>query len=213
VMAAWNGAFSQRVFAGMPHFLRETASEREALYILTGSPPIVRGRVQKLLRDNQISVNGLILRPDLREAALVYKTRELAKLMARHSEAEWVFVGDDVDSDPEAYQRMAERNPGKVLAIYIRPVRNRPLPAGQISYLSAYDIALSETLAGRLSIVALHAVGEAVVASPASRLLPRFTWCTTTMGQEFATASSTEPLAEQIEEKLEGACQARRSTN
>lgn len=213
IMAAWNGAFSQRVFGGMPELLQGTVSERDALYVLTGSPPIVRSRINKLLRDNNVSVNGLILRPDLREPALDYKTRELTRLMERHSEAEWVFIGDDVDSDPEVYQRMALRNPGKVLAIYIRPVRQRALPAGQVSYLSAYDIALNETLAGRLSIVSLQTVGEAVLVTPTNKLLPRFTWCTEEMGEEFATTVSNEPAAVLVEEKLEEACQARRSTN
>lgn len=209
--AAWNGLFSTRVFAGMPTYLRGTEGEREALYVLSGSPPLVRGRIKQLLRENRVAYDGLVLRPDLRESALKYKTREISRLMAAHPATEWILIGDDVDSDPEVYAEISRRHPGRVLAIYIRPVRHRAMLPGQIPYLTAFDIALSEELAERLHPGVTSQVAADIMDAPTSRVLPHFVWCPREMGPEFPTTQTVDPVTTGIENRVETICRSRRS--
>jgi hypothetical protein len=153
----------------------------------------------------------LVLRANLGEPALSYKTREIARLMAAHPDTQWILIGDDVDSDPEVYAEIARRHPGRVLAIYIRPVRRRALLPGQIPYLTAFDIALSEERADRLHAGVTREVAVELMDAPASRVMPSFVWCPTAIGPEFPTTQTIDPVATGIENRVEGICRSRRS--
>lgn len=204
--AVWNGIFTKRVFAGMPEYLRSTVSSRTAFYVVTGSTSLVRGRITELLRDNQIIHNGLMTRNNQAEAIASFKLRMIRPLMAKHPGEDFIFLGDDVDQDPEIYARLAQENPGRVRAIYIRPVRHRAVPREISRYLSATDIAISEYHEGRFPQAGLDRVNAAILASPAKWLLPAFAWCPVKVPPDYACYAEVA-----VTQKIEKICEVRQS--
>jgi hypothetical protein len=117
----------------------------------------------------------------------------------------FLLVGDDTEMDPEVYSEFAAPRPNQVLAIYIHRITGRPVPAGSFEFVTAYDIALHEYEARRLSEEQAAIVGNVVLASRYSSFLPDFQAC----------PNANPPIADLPDTlaRLEGAIEGRLATS
>src|SRR5690606_33614570 len=124
-----------------------------------------------------------------------YKHESLSKL-ERRQEACFIFVGDDAEYDPEVFSAFRERNPDRTLAIYVRRMRGRPLPDGVIPFHSAFEIALAELAAGRMSVPQVSRVGKAIMDhGDPDHIIPYFA----ALPSEIEDAETIENLARVVE--------------
>lgn len=177
--AVLNAIFSERVFAGMPELYGEMLgrdSSPARLRFLSGSPRLIEEEVREALAP--FPAHELTLRRYRQtfKEAFDFKWKALQQAYASSTE-KFILIGDDTEADPEVYAAFAALKRGQVLAVYIRRVTGRRLPAGSVSFVTAYDVALRELAAGRLTEDQANAVGEAVLNAADGRLLPRFHEC------------------------------------
>jgi hypothetical protein len=160
IEAISNGLFSTHAFLGMPELMRSFKHNSEnKLIIISGSPQFVKGPVLRLLEANAIITDKI---------DLVGKTKnKLADLRSNIEKTldDVVLLGDDQESDPDFYQELKNSFPDKIKAIYIHQLNKRILPVGQVGFLTAYEVAVHEAVAGRLNLKQVENVKESILRS------------------------------------------------
>jgi phosphatidate phosphatase APP1 len=164
---AWRWAFDPRAFTGMSElyrvWLKPNGSE---FHVVSGTPRLLEWSVEDFLEDfdfpayhsiqtRPISTwDELLLASMLPGLSELYSTRTfkeaaLGNVIRQRQVSQddvVVLIGDDTESDPEAYATWP--NP---TVIYIRQVEGRAIPNEQIGVSSALEIAAWEFRAGRIS--------------------------------------------------------------
>jgi hypothetical protein len=209
----FKGAVSKLIFAGMPELYRQILgpdSSAERLRFLSSSPGILDHRVRKLLKDSNFPAHELTLRslPELFFSSIKdYKTKHMQELCGL-SPNKCLLIGDDTGSDPEVYAAFSASKPNQVLAIYIHRITGRKLPTGSLPFVTAYDIAIHEFLAHRLSEQQAAVVGNAVLASNDRTFLPDFQACPGEHEDIPALPDSLATLKARIEVRLTAVCES-----
>ena len=137
-----------KTYAGMPEFFKAAESYTQGLHILSASPSVLSSKIANTLNNHGIKYKSLLLRSDLLESKLTYKIRRIKKLM-NASQDDFLFIGDDIGKDPEAYLAIRNLYPSRVLAIYIHVVSGRPVDR-VTRYWTSFDLALGEFDANRM---------------------------------------------------------------
>jgi hypothetical protein len=165
----------------MPELIRYMRERAEEFVILTASPEVMRKKVEKTLDYHSIPADQVILRNLGKDKEkLTYKVNKITAMMESNDD-DYILMGDDVGQDPEAYAEIKKRFGDRVLAVYIRPMKNRAKFPGQISYITSYDIARSEYLAGRLSLLDLKDIAYLIKVEKNKRnIIPKRFYCPTT---------------------------------
>lgn len=211
VIGAWNALFTSRAFAGMSELYSTLALERAYTYeYLTGAPEILGGKVRGFLERNGFPQGEIHLRPLFGSGSLrEFKTHELEKIMTAHPEDHFIFIGDDGQHDADVYNDVFRMSPDRILSIYIRTVTNRPLPPSEYSFLSAFDIARTEYIMGRLEASEVAPTALAIIAEPRDRrIMPEFTYCPVAQ-EAFGIDPRVEKWTKQIFSRIEKICEAR----
>jgi len=181
IITIYRGLFRYSAFSGMAELYTQLtqnscASENNPYFhIISSSPPAIRKRIEKFLKQNKFPSAILTLRDWIRESSIPkYKHRALEQVL-RSSDAPLILIGDDTEYDPEIFTTFAEMYPERVLTIYIRAIKDRPLPKAAKKFYTAFDIACAELAAERLTQEQVLLVGNAVLdAQKHSRLIPTF---------------------------------------
>ncbi|WP_374078411.1 phosphatase domain-containing protein [Bdellovibrio bacteriovorus] len=143
----YNSIVGTRVFLGMDQLVRDYKDQnsQNKVIVLSGSPEVLRGAVNRLMTKNNIPADAIYL------AGKPEKKMERLLSLAEEINDDLVLIGDDQEFDPSFYQEVKAKFPDKVKAIYIHQVNNRPVLPGQIGFITAYEVAVYEAQAGRLS--------------------------------------------------------------
>lgn len=149
--ATYNAFFNTSAYSGVPEFLKEARAYTNKLYIVSGSPKVVRGKIDELIRKNGIKVDQVIVRESLNERdTFKYKVSTITKIMETNPD-DFIFFGDDVEKDSAVYEEIKKLYPNRVLAIYIHNVHSRPVSPSAIRYWTAFDLTVREALANRMN--------------------------------------------------------------
>ncbi|MBC7690830.1 MAG: App1 family protein [Methylotenera sp.] len=187
------GLFSHQAYAGMAELYTELARTPDSLIVLSSSPLWIRKRVHEFLRRNRFPKAQVILRDWVKQPQVrKYKFNALKQLAEKSTEP-FILFGDDTEYDPEVFESFLNEYPDRVLKIYIRRMRGRPLPEGMQGFHTSYEIALSEFAAGRLDLEQVHRIGKAVAdtRNPAY-IIPHFA----VLPEEILQAPESEALSE-----------------
>ena len=192
------GLFTHDAYAGMAELYREMIGTHSSLTILSSSPRVIRPKIEKFLNKNGFPKAEILLRDWIRQPEILkYKTEALKRITSQ-SKVPFIFVGDDTEWDPEVFATLQTTCPEKILKIYIRRMRGRPLPDGMEPFHTAYEIALSEMTAGRLTPEQVIRVGHAIAnAQDLDHVIPYFAVC-----PENISSAPTFPELADIHSKI-----------
>jgi Uncharacterized conserved protein len=212
---ACNAMTSKLVFAGMPElysYLLGENSPTGRLMFLSGAPFTFSFNVRKLLNDAHFPAYTLTLYgvTDLFSSHSEYKTKHMKELYGGAEGYNFILIGDDTEKDSEVYANFsATLKINKVLAIYIHRIKGHNLPTGSVTFVTAYDIAMHEFLAGRLSEKQAADVGEAVFKSEDVNFLPDFQKCPEKYEQIAGLPPTLVQFKKQIENRITTLCSSR----
>lgn len=188
--AVVNGVIGERFFAGMSHLYQQwiaaarqkrilQANAPPRLTFLSASPFFLGKDLLDEFEERAFPTPRLILRSitEIPKPVVEYKLDRLRALASENHER-LVLVGDDTQADPEIYATFSAEFPDRVLAQYIRAIRNVPLPERSKPFYTAYEIALEEYASGRLDERAVLVVGQVIVGTKKNKvLIPSFAHC------------------------------------
>lgn len=66
-----------------------------------------------------------------------HKTESIERVFRTYPSLSFLLIGDSGQRDPEIYRELAERHPGRVMAIYIRDVSANPIRSAEVEKLAA----------------------------------------------------------------------------
>lgn len=176
------GVFSSKIFAEVDTLLSQMSTYSEELYVLSASPTVLRKKIERLLEKHSIKANGIILRNYLsRESKFDYKLNAIKDIMDK-TDADVIFLGDDVGEDPEIYAEAKRLYGNRVLAIYIHTIENRVIPSDIIKYISSFDVAYHEYKERRLEMNQAIDLAKKLDKADAKDIVPYFAYCPEEVG-------------------------------
>jgi phosphatidate phosphatase APP1 len=208
VPATWNGLFTEKVFTGIPEFLKSARKYSDSLHVVSAGPKLIKTRVLALLKKHKIQYDGVHLRSvPGKEGKLDYKVRIISDIMDKNP-GDVILMGDDVDLDPEVYSEVLKKYSSRVLGVYIHIVKDRKIPETLTRYWTTFDLALKEHMAGRMDNESVSAVADNLLReTKLSRIIPKFANCPTdsvVWEWQLSTMFSVEAL--ELSSKLHEFC-------
>lgn len=172
------GAARRKVYLGVPELLAGARSYVDRVNLVTASPRILEKNVRRLLAKHDIQVENIILNGNIkRPGHIEFKTTAIRKIMAETND-QFIFMGDDVGDDPEIFDQLMKEFPDRVLASYIHVVKDREVPDSVSLHYTAYELAVKESLTGRLSKEAVTSVAQSLLnAKDLEAVFPEFSFC------------------------------------
>lgn len=160
-----NALLSKKAFSGMSELYQELNENDTSIYYLSGSPTLIKSRVDRFLQYNQFpQEDNLILKKE-KASTYDYKLTNIRKLIKEINPDKLILIGDDTEYDPEVYDTVSKENEGKVESIYIRAIQNRKLPENVLikNFISSVEIAAFELIKGNLKPASLDKVTDSFI--------------------------------------------------
>jgi phosphatidate phosphatase APP1 len=193
--AVVNGLFGEKIFGGMAVLYGIMAREKDSMIFLSGGPTLLKHHVTEELDEGNFPDYRLMLRNVFKKGNDVptHKRARLEELLVANPENPFILIGDDGEKDPEILSGFSTAHPGKAPVVYIHRVLARAIPAGITSYNTAFEIALYEVKAGRMTVGEAAEVGKAVLEAKAKLVFPKFAECPKSIA--YPTSSEIESSA------------------
>jgi phosphatidate phosphatase APP1 len=120
------------------------------IFYVSSSPWNLYDVIAKFLEAQQIPTGPLLLRDwDLGPSLLgnaAYKSGIIREILSTYPELPFILVGDSGQEDPEIYAEIVATHPGRILAVYIRSVRQDPEDSASIRQLETRVAQAGSTL-------------------------------------------------------------------
>ncbi len=126
-------AYTRRPFPGVSELYKIlSASGRNPVFYVSSSDWSLNDLIKDFLNYRQIPSGPLLLKDlhiNLRNilrsggGSHTHKGEKIQLLMSLYSEMKFVLIGDSGQHDPEIYASLIKRNPGRVLIVYIRQIK------------------------------------------------------------------------------------------
>lgn len=204
-----NGLFSRKAFLGMDQFYQE---QHYPTVFVSGSVEQLRGILDGFLESHSVSRYRLFLRKTYLQNVRTYKASVISGVIQNLKPGvKVILVGDDTESDPEAFLDVKNAFPDRIAEIYIRAVRNRSIPEGHIAFTSAIELALRENRANRFSNESTQSVIDAFMSYADEALIfPDYAYCPRRIEwSKLAADTNTANAIHIMESRLEVYCQRR----
>ena len=165
-------------FAGSPelyHALEggSSGAGQNPFFYVSSSPWNLHGFLTNFLTHRGFPMGPLLLRDLLGSSAVrshgSHKHARISEVLELHPGLGFVLIGDSGQHDPEIYAEVVRRNPGRILAIYIREVRLDPGDQRVEAISDAWDEEVPFVLAADSAAVAAHACGLGLIPNEAVR--------------------------------------------
>jgi phosphatidate phosphatase APP1 len=134
-MVLLENARTRLPFPGVAAFYRALVQGRSGsagnpVFYVSSSPWNLYDVISEFLEAQQIPQGPLLLRDwDLGPSILrnaSYKSGVIREILATYPGMRFVLIGDSGQEDPEIYAEVVATHPGRILAVYIRNVRQHP---------------------------------------------------------------------------------------
>ena len=170
-MVLLENARTRLPFAGVAAFYRAlvqgaNGTAGNPVFYVSSSPWNLYDVIAEFLEAQQIPAGPLLLRDwDLGPSLLrnaSYKSGVIREILATYPRMQFVLIGDSAQEDPEIYADMVAMHPGRILAVYIRNVRQHPEDSPAIRELTERIARAGSTLvlADDTLTVARHAAAH-----------------------------------------------------
>ena len=170
-MVLLENARTRLPFPGVAVFYRALVQGRSGIagnpvFYVSSSPWNLYDVIAEFLEAQQIPAGPLLLRDwDLGPSLLrnaSYKSGVIREILATYPRMPFVLIGDSSQEDPEIYADVVATHPGRILAVYIRSVRQNPEASAAIRDLTERVARAGSTLvlADDTLTVARHAAAH-----------------------------------------------------
>ena len=120
-------ALTRTPFPGAAELYRDLAAGTNPVFYVSSSPWNLHSFLVAFLQHREFPLGPVLLRDLLgTTAGHEQKTDRIQEVLDLHPQLRFVLVGDSGEKDPEIYADVVRANPGRILAVYIREVRQDP---------------------------------------------------------------------------------------
>lgn len=176
--AVCNTLFKRTTFSGMSTLYREFFMAYAPISFVSGGVIHWKGFTKATLKANDIPYDRVYVKPFLASSTYGFKMASIIKILGDNP-SPMVLIGDDTQLDPDIYDEVQKKYPDQVPAIYIHRVKGRPMPKNPVlrTYYTAYEVAQSEYMRGRLNSLQVQRVAQSILDSDRDGLFPEYSIC------------------------------------
>jgi phosphatidate phosphatase APP1 len=172
---------TDKTFSGMPE-LYEIISEQEAapkFIIVSGISTWFDARIDRFLHENKFPPYRKYLRNWLTQRSIEdFKITNIKQVITERRGRKFIVILDNSDASVALTKKLHEKFPNQILAIYLRKVVETSIPATATSFYTAFDIALAEFAANRMTTDQVEIVGKAILNEQQKAMLfPNYSIC------------------------------------
>ena len=209
--AAYNAVFSTKAYLGMPQLMEELREYSAGLYYVSASPRLLTSRIQRFFKKNEMKVDGFYSR-SLRQLGekKLFKIAAIKDILDKTAD-EVVLIGDDSQEDEEIYRIIKAEYPDLVKAVYIHNVYNVSPTSKAMRFFSAFDIAVAEYEAQRMTFEQVASIAKTILKSKQmEQIFPMFAYCPTKLSEfNSPPLSKVSPLSLAVSTKIIAYCNLR----
>lgn len=198
----WNALYTDKVYAGNTELYTAFKQNATAIYFVSNSPEMLR---KKIIR----RISKLDLQPDSfflyhgKGKKFDYKLASIKKIAAMHPNTKLILLGDNATEDHCVYDSIRQLYPKQIAKIYIRTVRSKwKQPEDIFTFYTAFEIAVSELDAGRLSKKEILSIGKAITNASIKELKPNVLHLPAQKEQWQHTIPEVQALQKEITSRL-----------
>ncbi|MFL5813527.1 MAG: phosphatase domain-containing protein [Bdellovibrionia bacterium] len=216
VKAALKIVEKDKTFAGMPELYQGLSREEktpEKFSIVSAISSLFDGRISEFLADSGFPENDRYLRNWLTEWSIEdFKVSRIEKIIKNKPQRKFIVIFDNSDPSLALSEKLHEKFSENILAIYLRQVVEKPLPSSATPFVSAFDIAVNEFVADRMTSDEVLKVGSAIVQESRSELiLPSYALCSTSFTHCEDVPVILQNACQQVRARIEEICRQRSS--
>jgi phosphatidate phosphatase APP1 len=163
-------ALTRTPLAGAPELYRALArGDANPIFYVSSSPWNLHAFLTGFLDHRGFPPGPLLLRDllgtDPYRTRATTKHNAIAEVLDLHPDLPFVLIGDSGEHDPEIYADVIRRNPGRILATYIREVRLDPGDGRVEAITDAWAEDTPFVLAPDSAVMADHAAGLGLISA------------------------------------------------
>lgn len=201
-----------KTFAGMPELYRcISQSESVPKFVLVSAiSSLFEGRIDRFLNGGGFPARRLFLRNWLLEWSIEnFKVLKIKEIIEGKPGRKFIVIFDNSEASRVLAQRLPQLFPGKIQAIYLRQVVEKDASSSAISFFTAFDIALAEHGAGRMTASETAEIGEAVLKEKKiQNLFPSYANCPRDYNPCSAATKDIEDICTKVRIHIDSLCRA-----
>ncbi len=202
-----------KTFSGMPE-LYETLSKQEAaphFIIVSAISTWFDSRIDRFLFETQFPPHRRYLRNWLTQWSIEdFKITRIKEVISERLGRKFIVIFDNSDASLVLANKLHEQFPNQIVAIYLRQVVKKNLPDGATSFFTAFDIALAEFAADRMTAQEVERVGDAILKEKRTDMLfPPYAICPQSYNSCKGMPPGILPVCEKVQVHVQSLCQRR----
>ena len=202
-----------KTFSGMPE-LYSIISKQEKVpkfIIVSAISSWFDARIENFLIDTKFPLHHRYLRNWLTQWSIEdFKIRKIKEVISKRPERKFIIIFDNSDASLVLANKLHEQFPNKIQAIYLRKVIKKDTPVNAIYFFTAFDIALAEFAADRITSNEVEVVGNAILKEQeVSNIFPSYSICPKNYSSCKDVSTSILPICEKVQIHVQSLCQHR----
>lgn len=180
--------------------------------LVSGITHWLHSRVDGLLTQENFPSRELFLRNWITQMDLEgFKIDKISEILQKHPGRKFIVIFDNSDASLALAEQIHQQFADRVVAIYLHQVVAKKTPPTATSYYTAFDIALAEFRANRLSVAELSQVGQSILNEQSLDLLfPNYAICPEAAQSCADTSAEAQSLCESVSSHIAKLCKARK---
>jgi phosphatidate phosphatase APP1 len=199
-----------KTFSGMPELYQVIShNEGKPQFVLVSAiSSLFDGRIGKFLTRTHYPANQRYLRNWLTQWSIEeFKIAKINEIIAKHPNKKFIVIFDNSDASITLAEKLHEELPEKIQAVYLRQVVEKNIPASAIGFYTAFDIAVNEQQASRLSSLDVMAVANALLKETNREMLfPSYAVCPTTYDPCLNISEDLAGTCSQVRNHIQSLC-------
>jgi phosphatidate phosphatase APP1 len=170
-----------KTFSGMPElYTVVTKEEPNPKFVLVSAiSNWFDGRIEKFLKETKYPVHERYLRNWFTEWSIEnFKTSRIKEIISKNPGRSFIVIFDNSSASLELAKELHSLYSKQIKAIYLRQVVEKEIPTTATRFYTAFDIAVKEYVANRMTVDEAQQVGHAVLKEVKSEMLfPSYASC------------------------------------
>lgn len=155
-----------KTFTGMPELYTVLSKERTEpkFFLVSAISSMFDNRIDRFLKRSQFPSNQRYLRNWLTEWSIEdFKIEKIEEILAQEPQKRFIVIFDNSDASILLAGQLKQKFPNEILDIYLRQVVKKELPEAATGFYTAFDLAMHEYRAQRISLSELEEIGKVVL--------------------------------------------------
>ena len=212
VRAAIKTMATDATFAGMPQLYRILADDPHGarFIVVSATSSWFEGGARRFLHEAKYPDADLHLRNWLTDwSAHDFKAARIRAILSAHPDRDFILVLDNSPTSARLVETLRKEFSKRLIAVYQRTTVEREPPRGATSFITAFDIAIHELRAGRMTLDELEEVASAIVnEASGENIVPGYAYCPRDFDPCSPAVQGAEATCARVRARIAAVCAA-----